>query len=104
MILKRNYNGRSDKEMIPDNVEKIIMTKEDYDKNVEQLLVEKLELEQELQRKDNIINELKKYLEYEIEEWKDVENEWGKIRTSEDENILDKIKELEESNENRKCS
>ena len=49
--------------------------------------------------KDNIINELKKYLEYEIEEWKDVENEWGKIRTSEDENILDKIKELENEND-----
>ena len=45
--------------MIPDNVEKIIMTKEDYDRNVEQLLVEKLELEQELQRKDNNWNELK---------------------------------------------
>lgn len=53
---------------------------------------------QELQRKDNIINELKKYLEYEIEEWKDVENEWGKIRATEDENILDKIKELENGN------
>ena len=35
--------------MIPDNVEKIIMTKEDYDRNVEQLLVEKMELQQELQ-------------------------------------------------------
>ena len=54
------------------------------------------DLLQELLRKDNIINELKKYLEYEIEEWKDVENEWGKIRATEDENILDKIKELEE--------
>lgn len=31
--------------MIPDNVEKIIMTKEDYDRNVEQLLLQKLELE-----------------------------------------------------------
>lgn len=48
--------------MIPDNVEKIIMTKEDYDRNVEQLLVEKLNLEQELQRKDNIINEVTKAL------------------------------------------
>lgn len=33
--------------MIPDNVEKIIMTKEDYDRNVEQLLLEKLRLEEE---------------------------------------------------------
>lgn len=45
--------------MIPDNVEKIIMAKEDYDRNVEQLLVEKLKLEKELQRKDNVINDLK---------------------------------------------
>lgn len=34
--------------MIPDNVEKIIMTKEDYDRNVEKLLLDKLELEQRI--------------------------------------------------------
>ena len=77
----------SDKEMIPDNVEKIIMTKEDYDRNVEQLLVEKLELQQELQRKDNIINELKK--------WLDIKEEKETVGTFSD--VLDKINELEES-------
>lgn len=35
--------------MIPDNVETITMTKEDYDKNVEQLLVDKIELEERLE-------------------------------------------------------
>ena len=34
--------------MIPDNVEKIIMTKEDYDRNVEQMIFEKIELQQAL--------------------------------------------------------
>ena len=33
--------------MIPDDVEKVIMTKEDYDRNVEQLLLEKINAEQE---------------------------------------------------------
>ena len=87
--------------MIPDNVEKIIMTKEDYDRNVEQLLVEKLELEQELQRKDNNWNELKKFL-IDLQELKGINQQgfsWGVCQE-----VLDKIKELEESNENRKCS
>ena len=46
--------------MIPDNVEEIIMTKEDYDRNVEQLLYDKINAEQEIERLNNIINELKK--------------------------------------------
>lgn len=70
--------------MIPDNVEKIIMTKEDYDRNVEQLLLDKINVEQEIERLtkqnkalnemyeltkkeyirlNNIINELEKWLE-----------------------------------------
>ena len=36
--------------MIPDNVEKIIMTKEDYDRNVEQLLLEKIELQKRIDK------------------------------------------------------
>ena len=36
--------------MIPDNVEKIIMTKEDYDRNVEKLLLDKLKLEQKIDK------------------------------------------------------
>ena len=46
--------------MIPDNVEKIVMTKQDYDRNVEQLLFDKIKAEQELERYKNIVDELKK--------------------------------------------
>lgn len=51
----------------------------------------------ELQRKDKNWNELKKYLEYEIAEWQDVDNIPTKARVEEDREILDKIKELEEN-------
>lgn len=44
--------------MIPDNVEKIVMTKVDYDRNVEQLLAEKINADQEIERLNNIINEI----------------------------------------------
>ncbi len=54
--------------MIPDNVEKIIMTKEDYDRNVEQLLYDKVNAELEVERLNNIINELLKYIEEKAEE------------------------------------
>ena len=49
--------------MIPDDVEKIIMTKEDYDRNVDQLLYDKINAEQEVERLNNIINELEKWLD-----------------------------------------
>lgn len=45
--------------MIPDYVETITMTKEDYDRNVEQLLLDKCKAELEVERLNNIINELK---------------------------------------------
>lgn len=48
--------------MIPDNIEKIIMTKDDYDRNVEQLLFDKIKAEMEVERLNNIINELEKWL------------------------------------------
>ena len=48
--------------MIPDGVEKIIMTKEDYDRNVEQLLLDKCKAELEVERLNNIISELEKWL------------------------------------------
>lgn len=51
--------------MIPDNVEKIIMTKEDYDRNVEQLLLEKLELEQRIDKVMKYIKE--NYFHYSID-------------------------------------
>ena len=44
--------------MIPDNVEKIIMTKKDYYRNVEQLLIDKCKAELEIERLNNIIDEL----------------------------------------------
>ena len=44
--------------MIPDDVEKVVMTKEDYDRNVKQLLYDKINAEQEIERLNNIINEL----------------------------------------------
>lgn len=36
--------------MIPDDIEMIIMTKEDYDRNVEQLLVDKLKLQDRIDK------------------------------------------------------
>ena len=88
--------------MIPDNVEKIIMTKEDYDRNVEQLLVDKCKAELEVERLNNIINELEKYLTNYIEYTK---LKWGNQLTDNGYldiqmaiknygDILDKIKEL----------
>ena len=55
-------------------------------------------LKQELQRKDNIINELKEYLKLEIAEWQDVDNIPTRARVEEDKDILDKIQELENGN------
>lgn len=49
--------------MIPDNVEKIIMTKEDYDRQVEQMLLEKLEAEQRIEKAVELIKD--NYLYYE---------------------------------------
>ena len=87
--------------MIPDNVEKVIMTKEDYNRNVEQLLLEKLQLEQEFQRKDNVINELEKWLKYKKQQMKqfdlDKRKETGAYWYStmgEIEEFLDKLNEL----------
>ena len=49
--------------MIPDDVEKIIMTKEDYDRNVEQLLYDKIKAEQEIERLYSIIKEVREYVD-----------------------------------------
>ena len=48
-------------------------------------------LQQELQRKDNIINELKEYILNHYEVGNEIQNEWN-------DDILDKIKELENDN------
>lgn len=55
--------------MIPDDVEKIIMTKEDYDRNVEQLLLDKCKAELEVERLNNIINQLEKELKDDYKIW-----------------------------------
>lgn len=46
--------------MIPDDVEKIIMTKEDYDRNVEQLLLDKCKAELEVERLSKQLENLEK--------------------------------------------
>ena len=88
-----------DKRVIPDNIEKIIMTKEDYDRNVEKLLFDKINAEKEVERlnkecdtymkiatkRGNIINELEKWLINEYSKYN------GAIRIA---NVLDKLKEL----------
>ena len=70
-------------------------------------------LEQKLQRKDNIINELKVWLKKETIDLYDKDNpmlldssftKYATERKMAYMYILDKIKELEENNENRKCS
>ena len=55
--------------MIPDNVEKIIMTKEDYDRNVEKLLVDKCKAELETEKLHSIIKEVREWVEKHIEKY-----------------------------------
>ena len=71
--------------MIPDNVEKIIMTKEDYDRNVEQLLLEKLELEQRIEKAIKYIKE--NYFHYSI----DFEEKLNGVNANKVLEILDKV-------------
>lgn len=72
--------------MIPDNVEKIIMTKEDYDRNVEQLLVDKCKAELEVERLNNIIDGLEKWLivksndNYKYTEYDEVLNKLNELK------------------------
>ena len=54
-------------------------------------------LQQELQRKDNIINDLKNFLNGKYDEWKDSEEEFIRESAYEDLRILEYIKELEEN-------
>ena len=83
--------------MIPDDVEKIIMTKEDYDRNVEQLLLDKCKAELEVERLNNIINEFNKLIENEINESK-LEDNYERVDSLE--YCLATLKELKvESNE-----
>ena len=65
--------------MIPDNVEKIVMTKEDYSRIVEQLLKEKLEAEKEIERLQNIIDK-NKYTADELNEIERLQNIIKEVR------------------------
>ena len=101
--------------MIPDDVEKIIMTKEDYDRNVEQLLYDKINAEQEIERLNkareidieynkylqkeiirlnNIINELEKYINEEY-----IYDELG-MKIFDASKLQDKLQELKGSGSN----
>jgi len=53
--------------------------------------------EKEIDRLNNIINELEKHLNQEILEWKDNNDDWIKAQVQEDKIILDKLKELKEN-------
>ena len=74
--------------MIPDDVEKIIMTKEDYDRNVEQLLLEKINAEQEIERLNNIIDKAIDYIDWQRRN-PQYDNVW---RNSECEDLIEILK------------
>ena len=78
--------------MIPDDVEKIIMTKEDYDRNVEQLLYDKVNAELEVKRLNKILQDIKEYcnnrLDYYNEMRRDYMKEFDGYAENDAENIL----------------
>ena len=52
----------------------------------------------EIDRLNNIINELEKHLHQEILDWQDANDLWTKAQVQEDKIVLDKLKKLKESN------
>ena len=54
------------------------------------------EYKKEIDRLNNIINELEEIINYEIQEWKDTDDELMKARVQEDKHILEVIEELKE--------
>ena len=52
----------------------------------------------EIDRLNNIIDELEEIINYEIQEWKDTDDELMKARVQEDKHILEVIEELKENN------
>ena len=85
--------------IVPDGVETITTTKEDYDRNVEQMFFEKIQAELEVKRLNNIINELEKYCNIYIGMNFNMNNSRLQEQIVEDyTNILDKLKELKENN------
>ena len=59
--------------MIPDNIEKIMMTKDDYDRNVEQLLFDKIKAQMEVERFNNTKNKIIKYIKENILSFNEVD-------------------------------
>ena len=55
------------KALFPENVEKIIITKNDYDRLTGDLTLENIELKQEIERLNNIINKIKSIIYNSIE-------------------------------------
>ena len=52
------------KALFPDNVEKIIISKDDYDRLTGELTLENIELKQEIERLNNTINDIKEYVNF----------------------------------------
>ena len=76
------------KALFPDNVETITISKNDYDRLYGQMTYENIILQQEIDRLNNIINELEKY----CWELKTMGCREGALA------MLDKLKELKEEN------
>ena len=53
--------------------------------------------EDEIDRLNNIIDELEEYLNQEIIEWQDVNDLWTRAQVQEDRVVLNKLKELKDS-------
>ena len=53
--------------------------------------------QKEITRLNNIINELEKHLKQEIIEWQDVNDLWTRAQVQEDRVVLNKLKELKDS-------
>lgn len=64
---------------------------------IESSLKEELELIEEIDRLNNIINGLEKHLNQEIIEWQDANDLWTKAQVQEDRVVLNKLKELKDS-------
>ena len=64
---------------------------------IDSSLKEELELIEEIDRLNNIINGLEKHLNQEIIEWQDANDLWTKAQVQEDRVVLNKLKELKDS-------
>lgn len=82
------------KAIFPDNVEAIVVRKDDYDRLYGDLTIENIELKQEIERLNDIINELEKWLNQNIS---DIIAYFDNAPFGEEQayrNTLDKLQEL----------